>query len=162
MINKSIQLDTIGDTEKFLHALKIDSSSFFKKHDHRCYFCDFRDLRFLEVHHLDGNHNNNNESNLVPACTLCHRAHHLAWVLTDRSGLLGICHELDQIRINHLQRFVLVLANHPDPKLKAFLSRVGCSRPYLIILQWSITVRMLMRRRFVKVSILNSLKQRLI
>jgi HNH endonuclease. len=125
MTKKSIQLDTISDTEKFLHALKIDSSSFFKKHDHRCYFCDFRDLQFLEVHHLDCNHNNNNESNLVPACTLCHRAHHLAWVLTDRAGLLGICHDLDQVRINHLQRFVLVLANHPDPKLKAFFTKGG-------------------------------------
>ena len=67
-----LQMDTISDAEKYLHVVDSNISvPFFAKHDHRCYFCDFQDLKFLEIHHLDGNHSNNNESNLVPACTLC-------------------------------------------------------------------------------------------
>lgn len=121
-----LQMDTISDAEKYLHSLDADmSSSFFSKFDHRCYFCDFQDFKYLEKHHLDGNHSNNNDANLVAACTLCHRIHHLSWCLVDKAAVLGVCHDLDQVQINHLVRFTLVLAQHPDKEINRYFKPGG-------------------------------------
>ena len=123
---KNLQMDTISDAEKYLHVVDSNISvPFFAKHDHRCYFCDFNDLKFLEIHHLDGNHSNNNESNLVPACTLCHRVHHLSWCLSDKAASLGICHDLDQVQVNHIVRFMIVLAHHPDKAINVYFKSGG-------------------------------------
>lgn len=40
----------------------------------KCILCEFDMV--VEVHHLDGNHNNNDENNLVPLCPNHHRAIH--------------------------------------------------------------------------------------
>lgn len=45
--------------------------------DCECHYCGAKDGELLEIHHLDGNHSNYNESNLVPICALCHRTIHL-------------------------------------------------------------------------------------
>jgi hypothetical protein len=37
-----------------------------------CYFCEETDLKKLDVHHKDGNHKNNEMSNLVFMCRPCH------------------------------------------------------------------------------------------
>ncbi len=122
----SLQFDMISDAEEYLHVQNPSFSfPFFSKNDHRCYFCDFQDLKFLEIHHLDGNHSNNNESNVVPACTLCHRANHLSWVLSDKAARIGISHDLDQIQLNHIQRFMLVLAHHSEKKVNAYFKSGG-------------------------------------
>lgn len=53
-----------------------------------CYFCGFPDDIFLELHHLNGNHKDYSDENLVFACSLCHRLHHLGWVGTENLGKL--------------------------------------------------------------------------
>lgn len=53
-----------------------------------CHFCGFPDGDFLELHHLDGNHENWDESNLTLACSLCHKNHHLGWVGLHNLGSL--------------------------------------------------------------------------
>ena len=40
----------------------------------KCLICDFDMV--VEVHHLDGNHDNNDENNLIPLCPNHHRAIH--------------------------------------------------------------------------------------
>lgn len=51
-----------------------------------CCYCGFRDGRFLELHHLDDNHDNNENDNFRFICTLCHRLKHLGWVGTENLG----------------------------------------------------------------------------
>lgn len=38
-----------------------------------CAICKSDDINFLEVHHIDGNHDNNNVNNLVFLCSKCHQ-----------------------------------------------------------------------------------------
>lgn len=54
----------------------------------RCYFCGFPDGHFLEIHHLNHDHEDYNNGNLVPCCSLCHRLHHLSWVGMKSMGQL--------------------------------------------------------------------------
>lgn len=53
-----------------------------------CYFCGFPDGPFLEVHHLDHDHDNYDEDNLRAVCSLCHRTHHLGWAGVKSHGKL--------------------------------------------------------------------------
>ena len=53
-----------------------------------CYFCGFPDGPFLEIHHLDGDHDNWDDENLRAACSLCHRLQHLGWVGIKSQGVL--------------------------------------------------------------------------
>lgn len=46
----------------------------FQYHEKKCCICDF-DL-VIDVHHIDGNRNNNSPSNLVPLCPNHHRIIH--------------------------------------------------------------------------------------
>uniref|UniRef100_UPI003D7FAE57 HNH endonuclease signature motif containing protein n=1 Tax=Pedobacter sp. TaxID=1411316 RepID=UPI003D7FAE57 len=86
-----------------------------KEADWHCYFCHFRDLKFSEIHHLDGNHFNNAKSNLVCACTLCHRQHHLLWLSIYDHAELGVANidHLTQTELNHIQRIAIVMKDDP-------------------------------------------------
>lgn len=53
-----------------------------------CYFCGFPDGPFLEIHHLDHDHENYDNDNLRAICTLCHRLQHLGWVGIKSHGKL--------------------------------------------------------------------------
>ncbi len=47
-----------------------------KKFDHRCQFCGFKSQDETEVHHIDGDFNNEKISNLTVICKLCHLVIH--------------------------------------------------------------------------------------
>ncbi len=51
--------------------------AFVKKRDHKCEFCGFQSVKYIECHHSDGDHSNNAESNFIAADTLCHAYHHI-------------------------------------------------------------------------------------
>lgn len=53
-----------------------------------CYFCGFPDGPFLEIHHLDHDHENYDNDNLRAICSLCHRLQHLGWVGIKSHGKL--------------------------------------------------------------------------
>jgi intracellular multiplication protein IcmJ len=59
-----------------------------ERDDHTCRFCGFKAYKFQEVHHLDDNHSNNDESNLVTACVLCHSACHIGFSGIQKRGVL--------------------------------------------------------------------------
>lgn len=43
----------------------------------KCQRCGYdKDIRLLDIHHADGQHNNNNWSNLRVICVMCHAEHH--------------------------------------------------------------------------------------
>lgn len=112
------------------HAIK-------KNKKFTCCFCGFIDAKYIEIHHIDGNHFNNAEANLDTACILCHRQHHLLWLsLCDHAELGAAAVDyLPQTELNHLQRISFVLADHPtrakdlgkDGKLGAMLAVINNS-----------------------------------
>lgn len=49
----------------------------------QCYFCGYKDGKYLELHHKDGNHENYDPSNLTTICSFCHRTVHFGWACLD-------------------------------------------------------------------------------
>lgn len=115
----------------------------------RCCFCHFEDGDYLELHHIDGNHNNYDPSNLAPICSLCHRTVHIGWSALSNLAVLtvlkrGIATDfnpdsnkdsfdviptktnflqevgVDMAVHNNLQRFILVSQFHPQKQLEVF------------------------------------------
>ena len=104
----------INDKKGVANKELFDKFKQIKQRDnYTCYFCSFRDPKFCEVHHKDGNHFNNHDSNLTTACTLCHRQHHLLWLsLNDHAELGAVNVEyLPQTELNHLQRISMVFSD---------------------------------------------------
>lgn len=105
--------------EEYRESIKKENNLFDEikeKFKHRCYFCDFYDEKYLEIHHLDGDHFNDIETNLVPACTLCHRQHHLLWLSQYDHASLGVLDTktLKQTELNHILRINFVLNKDRD------------------------------------------------
>jgi hypothetical protein len=49
----------------------------FRYRDKKCYACGHD--RILEVHHIDGDHDNNDPTNLIPLCPTHHKMMHSRW-----------------------------------------------------------------------------------
>lgn len=97
-----------------------------EKQKHTCHFCNFIDPLFIEIHHVNGDHFDNSEKNLVTACTLCHRQHHLLWLSVHDHAQLGAVNAdyINQAELNHLQRICLVF-NNEESGLEPILGRSG-------------------------------------
>lgn len=79
----------------------------------RCHFCDvaFGSGEQYEVHHLDGDHTNEDPANLVPACVLCHAPFHLDLVARrwkDRAGYIIFLPEVSQAHLNNLLQVIAI------------------------------------------------------
>lgn len=56
----------------------------FSTYDHKCACCGWdEDIRILEVHHIDENHDNNSIDNLIILCPICHRKITLGYYFLD-------------------------------------------------------------------------------
>jgi intracellular multiplication protein IcmJ len=75
-----------------------------KRFQDTCQYCGWVDPEFNEVSHLDEDHLNNKEENLMLACPLCHQCLHLGQVSTSEGGKMIWAPELSQIELNHLAR----------------------------------------------------------
>jgi hypothetical protein len=79
----------------------------------RCRYCALRFPKWLEVHHMDDDHSNNESTNLVTACSWCHGVHHIGHRGTYRLGILAIHPEWPakdlppQWKLHHLLRAML-------------------------------------------------------
>ena len=81
-----------------------------------CCFCGFPDRHFLEIHHVNGDHNDYAPENLRYICTLCHRLQHLGWVGVANLGkIIYIPSLIEQKKtrfwlepFHHIQRFYLM------------------------------------------------------
>lgn len=69
-----------------------------------CQFCGFIADKWQDVHHLDGNHTNNAEENLVTACRLCHLVFHTGFVGANKMARLIWAPDFTQFELNHLIR----------------------------------------------------------
>ena len=72
------------------HYGKTESKNYreksFRFYEHKCAICEWNeDKDVLEVHHIDENRNNNDISNLIILCPICHRKLTTGkYVLVDR------------------------------------------------------------------------------
>lgn len=87
-----------------------------------CRFCGFASSKYQEVHHIDDDHTNNDQSNLLTVCTLCHQVHHLGMCAMRNGGFIAAIPELTQTEVNHIARFIFastqIESKHAD-KLKS-------------------------------------------
>lgn len=95
------------ETAKHLRDMVIGQGRFGR----RCHFCDFSfgSSEFFEIHHLDGDHSNEDPSNCVPICEMCHAPFHLDTVSRKwqgdsdwDSGAIIFFPELSQPELNNL------------------------------------------------------------
>lgn len=93
----------------------------------KCHFCEFHDEYFLEPHHLDGDHTNHTDDNVVAACTLCHAQNHIFGLALDKKAEICVLSaDISQEVLNQLQRTLLVLSHksdHIDIELSNFARR---------------------------------------
>jgi hypothetical protein len=69
----SIRWEDLENTTSHAHKRELVMA----RHNSKCIACGYgEDLRMIDVHHMDGNHQNNDLSNLYPACVWCHTRHH--------------------------------------------------------------------------------------
>lgn len=82
-----------------------------ERDDFKCTFCDFRSLKWQEVHHIDDNHANNDPANLITTCPLCHACHHVGLAgLEGKGSLIYLEPELGftQAELNQLMRVLWI------------------------------------------------------
>lgn len=66
----------------------------------------------FEVHHRDNNHHNNDISNLVTLCPLCHGIFHIGWTARQRSGHFIWLPEISQANLNLFIHFYALARLH--------------------------------------------------
>lgn len=70
--------------------------------DRRCWYCELRAEKWQEVHHVDDDHANQADSNLVCACPLCHQVFHLGLAGLHDGGEIILAPEFSQVELNAL------------------------------------------------------------
>src|SRR5581483_5621804 len=89
-----------------------------KRDGSACRFCGFKAAKFQEVHHVDDNHANNDPTNLVTVCNLCHQVHHLGMCGMRHAGFLAAIPELTQTEVNHIARAYFIAQWVASPDIK--------------------------------------------
>jgi intracellular multiplication protein IcmJ len=77
--------------------------------DQTCRFCKFKVSKYQELHHLDGDHLNNDPSNLVTICNLCHQVFHLGMCAMQNGGFIAAIPELTQTEVNNIVRAIYTI-----------------------------------------------------
>ncbi|HEY6436404.1 MAG TPA: type IVB secretion system protein IcmJDotN [Ignavibacteriaceae bacterium] len=73
---------------------------------HTCGYCGFPATKFQEVHHIDNDHDNNSEENLVTICSLCHACHHIGLAGALKRGTLVYLPEITQQDLHWMIRWI--------------------------------------------------------
>ncbi len=92
-----------------------------KRDDYMCVYCGFSAHKFQEVHHLDGDHDNNLPENLVTACSFCHATQHIGLCGKEGRGLLIWLPEMSQASLNHAVRW-LELGPYSKPDVASHIN----------------------------------------
>jgi len=80
------------------------------KHSCRAEGCGFHSRRFQEVHHIDDNHHNNSEDNLVTLCPFCHAVFHIGYASINGARLIKLPDGADMLQgeLNSIMRLLYV------------------------------------------------------
>lgn len=93
-----------------------------QRDNYTCRFCSFKAAKYQEIHHLDDNHHNNDESNLLTVCNLCHMVHHVGMFAMNGSGFLAVVPELTQTEVISIVRAIHVASHFADATARAKLT----------------------------------------
>lgn len=93
-----------------------------------CQYCDHRALKYHDVHHVNDDHHDNREENLITACCLCHATLHIGFSGEKQRGVIIYLdpdkYQTTQAAINQIARH-LWLARAKGPKnLKKNANRI--------------------------------------
>ena len=91
----------------------------FERDDNTCQCCGFKAEKYQDVHFIDHNSKNFEESNLATLCIFCHQCFNLEQATTMRSGVLIWLPEISQIDLNHIMRAVYVARISQGPMAEA-------------------------------------------
>lgn len=96
-----------------------------KRDDFTCQFCGFRHAG-NEVHHINDDHNNQAESNLVTTCVLCHMSHHIAFAgIQNRGSLIYLQNaEIGQGPLNQLVRTLWIASEIAKGDLRSTATQI--------------------------------------
>ena len=79
-----------------------------------CRYCGFVATKFQEVHHIDDDHDNNVESNLLTVCSFCHGCHHIGLTGMLRRGTLVHLPEISQQDVHWMVRWIALSVYSDD------------------------------------------------
>lgn len=106
-----------NDANHRVETHMFDSSlpnKIFERDHYTCRSCGLKGSKsdnFMEIHHIDGNHNNHSKGNLATFCPYCHMCFHIDYVGKERLGTLIFLPEISQIELFHLFRACKVYQN---------------------------------------------------
>lgn len=89
-----------------------------ERDDRTCRCCGFRAAKWMEVHHIDDDHANNDLKNLATVCMFCHLVQHIGLAGRNREAVLAWIPEVTQDRLHHIVRSVLVVQKWADDTAK--------------------------------------------
>lgn len=81
--------------------------------NYTCQGCGWRSKQWQEIHHKDGDHRNNKESNLETLCPLCHQVFHLPQAGATGGGSVIWLPEIDQATLNRMCISIFVAMRDP-------------------------------------------------
>ena len=90
----------------------------FQRDNYTCRYCTFKASKYKEVHHVDDDHKNNELSNLITVCNLCHQVFHLGMCAMRNSGFIAAIPEITQTEINNIMRSIYVAEFTGNTQLK--------------------------------------------
>lgn len=91
---QSTQKDILKEKSWHMSDLYFDTlNSINNLEDCQCCFCGFKDGAFLELHHINGDHDDYSSDNLDTICSLCHRTLHIGWAVMDNCASLGFLNQ---------------------------------------------------------------------
>ncbi len=74
-----------------------------ERDDYTCRACGIKSFKYMEVHHINGDHQDNREENLATLCPICHAVHHIGITGIHRRGIIVVS-RLPQVDIIRLTR----------------------------------------------------------
>lgn len=115
MKNKKISLSVKRDRYRCDDPTAEEADKIFKKirkeilkrDNYTCQFCGLKSLKYQEVHHVNDNHHDNSEKNLITICSLCHSCFHIGFSGQKEKGIIIYINpelNLEQSELNNIVR----------------------------------------------------------
>lgn len=96
-----------GDYESHAANWQEIRKTVLKRNNYTCQECGFVCSSHQEVHHINGDHNDNRLENLETLCTYCHGTQHIGFTGQMKRGVLIWLPELSQVELINLCRWMM-------------------------------------------------------